>query len=59
MRPRKSITNTANVAIKISPELKEAAENAAAADFRSLTSLIERLLSDYVRDHAPKRRSAA
>jgi hypothetical protein len=31
------------------PELKEAAEKAAADDHRSLTSLIEKLLSDYLR----------
>jgi hypothetical protein len=49
MRPRKSITNTAQLNIKIAPALKKAAEEAAAADFRSLTSLIERLLHDYVR----------
>jgi hypothetical protein len=31
------------------PELKEAAEQAAADDHHSLTSFIEKLLSDYLR----------
>jgi hypothetical protein len=40
---------TAQVNLRMMPELKEAAEKAAAADHRSLTSLIEKLLSDYLR----------
>jgi hypothetical protein len=39
---------TAQVNLRIDPELKAAAERAAAADHRSLTSLIEKLLSDYL-----------
>jgi hypothetical protein len=33
----------------MSAELKEAAEQAAAADHRSLTSLVEKVLTDYCR----------
>lgn len=39
---------SATVQLRIRPSLKEAAESAAAADHRSLTSLIEKLLSDYL-----------
>jgi len=46
--------------MRIDPELKEAAENAAADDRRSLSSLVEKLLTDYCREHgyfkdAPKK----
>ncbi len=41
---------TAQVNLRLAPGLKEAAEKAAAADHRSLTSLIEKLLSDYLRE---------
>jgi hypothetical protein len=37
------------------PALKRAAEKAAAADHRSLTSLIEKLLSDYLESLKGKR----
>ncbi len=36
--------------LRIDPELKAAAEKAAAADRRSLTSLVEKLLEGYLRD---------
>ncbi len=42
-----SITDRRN--LRLEPELKEAAERAAADDHRSLTSLIEKLLSEYLR----------
>jgi hypothetical protein len=38
---------TAQVNLRIDPALKAAAEKAAAADHRSLTGLIEKLLADY------------
>jgi hypothetical protein len=46
--------------MRMTPQLKEAAEEAAAADHRSVASLIEKLLTDYCRDHgflkdAPKK----
>lgn len=41
---------TAQVNLRLEPALKEAAERAAADDHRSLTSLIEKLLSDYLRE---------
>lgn len=41
---------TAQVNLRIEPALKEAAEKAAADDHRSLTSLVEKLLSDYLRE---------
>ena len=40
---------TAQVNLRLMPELKNAAESAAAADHRSLTSLIEKLLTEYLR----------
>jgi hypothetical protein len=40
-------TKTAQVNLRLQPSLKEVAEKAAAADHRSLTSLIEKLLTDY------------
>lgn len=39
---------TAQVNLRLQPGLKTAAEQAAAADHRSLTSLIEKLLSEYL-----------
>jgi hypothetical protein len=47
---------TAQLALRIEPALKRAAEKAAADDRRSLTSLIEKLLSDYLKKkgHLPK-----
>ena len=41
---------TAAINIRVPPELKEAAERAAAKDRRSLTSLIEKLLDDHLRE---------
>jgi len=38
---------TAQVNLRIDPALKTAAEKAAAADHRSLTGLIEKMLLDY------------
>ena len=40
---------TAQVNLRIMPALKAAAEKAAADDQRSLTSLVEKLLTDYLR----------
>ena len=40
---------TAQVNLRLQPSLKAAAEKAAAADHRSLTGLIEKLLADYCR----------
>ena len=40
---------TATLNLRIDPELKEAAERAAADDQRSLTSLVEKLLSDHLK----------
>lgn len=42
---------TAILNLRISPELKSAAEKAAADDHRSLTSLIEKLLTDHLKAH--------
>jgi hypothetical protein len=42
---------TAQVNLRLQPEMKEAAERAAASDRRSLTSLIEKLLDDHLRHH--------
>lgn len=40
---------TATLNLRISPELKVLAERAAAEDQRSLTSLLEKLLSDHLK----------
>jgi hypothetical protein len=40
---------TAQVNLRIRPSLKAAAERAAADDHRSLTSLVEKLLTDHLR----------
>ena len=40
---------TAQVNLRIRPDLKKAAEEAAAEDQRSLTSLVEKLLTEYLR----------
>jgi predicted HicB family RNase H-like nuclease len=48
MSPEKRI-KTAPIALRMRPELKAAAEAAAKADHRSLTSLVEKLLTDYCR----------
>lgn len=42
-------TKTALVQLRMRPSLKEAAEQAAADDQRSLTSLIEKLLTDFLK----------
>ena len=41
---------TALLNLRVAPELKEAAVRAAEADQRSLTSLIEKLLTDHLRE---------
>jgi hypothetical protein len=45
-------TKTAQVNLRIKPTLKSAAEQAAAADCRTLTSLIEKLLVDHIKTSA-------
>ena len=40
---------SAQVNLRLQPTLKAAAEKAAAADHRSLTSLVEKLLADYLK----------
>jgi hypothetical protein len=40
---------TAQVNLRINPDLKAAADKAAADDQRSLTSLIEKLLTDFLK----------
>ncbi len=49
-------TKSATLNLRIEPGIKEAAEKAAAEDRRSLTSLVEKLLVDYLRrkGHLPK-----
>jgi hypothetical protein len=44
-------TKSAQLLIRIQPSIKGAAEKAAADDRRSLSSFIEKLLSDYLRKH--------
>ena len=40
---------TAQVNLRLDPQLKALADKAAAADNRSLTSLVEKLLTDYLK----------
>lgn len=40
---------TASIGIRVTPEIKEAAEKAAAADRRTVAGLIDKLLVDYLR----------
>lgn len=42
---------TAQVNLRVDPKLKALADKAAREDQRSLTSLIEKLLADYLRQH--------
>lgn len=39
------------VSVRLPVEVKEAAEAAARADTRSMSSLIEKVLTDYLREH--------
>ncbi|MDD8023310.1 MAG: hypothetical protein PHX82_09410 [Paracoccaceae bacterium] len=41
---------TAQINLRMAPSLKEAADRAAVDDQRSLTSLIEKLLTDYLKE---------
>jgi hypothetical protein len=49
--PEKRI-KTAQMNLRLAPWLKAAAEKAAAADHRTLTSLIEKLLLDHIAEKA-------
>ena len=49
---------TAQVNLRLEPALKRAAEKAATLDHRSLTSLVEKLLSDYINKHHSRRAAA-
>jgi predicted HicB family RNase H-like nuclease len=42
-------TRSAQLLVRIQPSLKAAAERAAAEDRRSLSSLVEKLLADYLK----------
>ncbi len=42
-------SKSATLSLRINPELKRLSEKAAAEDQRSFTSLIEKLLADYLR----------
>jgi hypothetical protein len=50
MKPEKRI-KTKQVNMRLAPALKDAADKAAADDQRSLTSLVQKLLTDYLRKH--------
>jgi hypothetical protein len=45
------MTRTASIGIRVEPQLKAAAEQAAADDHRTVASLIEKLLTEYLREH--------
>jgi hypothetical protein len=42
---------TASIGIRVEPDVKAAAEKAAAADRRTVASLIEKLLVEYLEEH--------
>ena len=42
------MARTANIGIRVEPDLKEAADRAAADDHRSVASLVEKLLIEYL-----------
>ena len=44
--PEKNRTKSATLNLRIDPKIKEAAERAAAADRRSLTAYVEKLIED-------------
>lgn len=44
---------TASINIRVEPAIKAAADKAAADDRRSLASLVEKLLVDYLHGHGP------
>jgi hypothetical protein len=46
----KATTKTVTT-IRLDPGIKEAAERAAAADARTLSSLIQKVLGDWLKDH--------
>lgn len=49
---------TAAIGVRVDPKIKEAAERAAADDHRSVASLLEKLLTEYLTDkgylHPPR-----
>jgi predicted HicB family RNase H-like nuclease len=49
MSEKQNRTKTATINLRVDPEVKAAAERAAAADRRSLTTYIEMLIEDDVR----------
>jgi hypothetical protein len=53
------MTRSASIGIRVEPEVKAAAEKAAAADRRTVASLIEKLLVEYLEEQGylkkPKR----
>lgn len=51
-------TKDAQVNLRLQPSLKTAAEKAASEDQRSLTSLVEKLLTDYLRKKGYLKQSA-
>jgi hypothetical protein len=42
------MARTANIGIRVEPDLKDAADRAAADDHRSVASLVEKLLTEYL-----------
>jgi hypothetical protein len=47
MQPKRARVKTSDINVRVSPKLKEAARKAAELDQRTLSSLIERLLTEY------------
>jgi hypothetical protein len=48
-------TKSATVQVRLRPSMKQAAERAALEDSRSLSSLIEKLLAEFLKTERPKK----
>lgn len=46
-----SVAKTAGIAFRISDEMKQALERAAKEDFRSVSSLVEKVLTQWLKEH--------
>ena len=52
------MARTASIGIRVEPQVKAAAEQAAADDHRTVASLIEKLLIEYLREHGYLKKGA-
>lgn len=52
------MTRIASISIRVEPDLKEAAERAAKADHRTVASLIEKVLTEWLRQNGYMQKTA-